>query len=69
MNCVANLKREGVRCFGPKKEEYYYFKEGGHIITFKLLNESKLQTAIPRIIHSQIVQALSSTKGLSFPTL
>jgi hypothetical protein len=23
------LKREGVRCFGPKKEEYYYFKEGG----------------------------------------
>jgi hypothetical protein len=23
------LKRDGVRCFGPKKEEYYYFKEGG----------------------------------------
>ena len=25
----SKLKREGVRCFGPKKEEYYYFKEGG----------------------------------------
>jgi hypothetical protein len=23
------LKRDGVRSFGPKKEEYYYFKEGG----------------------------------------
>ncbi len=23
------LKKNGVRCFGPKKEEYYYFKEGG----------------------------------------
>ena len=25
----SKLKREGVRCFGSKKEEYYYFKEGG----------------------------------------
>jgi len=25
----CRLKREGVRCFGSKKEEYYYFKEGG----------------------------------------
>lgn len=25
----CQLKREGVRSFGPKKEEYYYFKEGG----------------------------------------
>jgi len=25
----SKLKAEGVRCFGPKKEEYYYFKEGG----------------------------------------
>jgi hypothetical protein len=25
----TKLKREGVRCFGPKKEEYYYFREGG----------------------------------------
>jgi len=25
----SKLKREGIRCFGPKKEEYYYFKEGG----------------------------------------
>ncbi len=25
----AQLKKEGVRSFGPKKEEYYYFKEGG----------------------------------------
>ena len=25
----VKLKREGVRCFGPKKEDYYYFKEGG----------------------------------------
>jgi hypothetical protein len=23
------LKREGVRSFGPKKEENYYFKQGG----------------------------------------
>ncbi len=23
------LKREGVRSFGPKKEENYYFREGG----------------------------------------
>ena len=23
------LKRDGVRSFGPKKEEYHYFKEGG----------------------------------------
>lgn len=23
------LKRDGVRSFGPKKEEYYYFKEAG----------------------------------------
>ena len=27
MRC--QLKRDGVRSFGPKKEEYYYFKEGG----------------------------------------
>ena len=25
----VQLKRDGVRSFGPKKEEYYYFKEGG----------------------------------------
>jgi len=25
----CQLKRDGVRSFGPKKEEYYYFKEGG----------------------------------------
>ncbi len=25
----AKLKSEGVRCFGPKKEENYYFREGG----------------------------------------
>ncbi|MGD0644337.1 MAG: DUF2095 family protein [Candidatus Bathyarchaeia archaeon] len=25
----CQLKREGVRSFGPKKEENYYFKEGG----------------------------------------
>jgi hypothetical protein len=25
----SKLKHEGIRCFGPKKEEYYYFKEGG----------------------------------------
>ncbi len=25
----AQLNRNGVRSFGPKKEEYYYFKEGG----------------------------------------
>jgi len=25
----SQLKRNGVRCFGPKKEEYSYFKEGG----------------------------------------
>jgi hypothetical protein len=25
----CKLKREGVRCFGPKKEENYYFREGG----------------------------------------
>ena len=25
----CQLKREGVRSFGPKKEEYYYFREGG----------------------------------------
>jgi hypothetical protein len=25
----SQLKRDGVRSFGPKKEEYYYFKEGG----------------------------------------
>ena len=23
------LKKNGVRCFGPKKEEFHYFKEGG----------------------------------------
>jgi hypothetical protein len=27
MQC--QLKRDGVRSFGPKKEEYHYFKEGG----------------------------------------
>ncbi len=27
MRC--QLKRDGLRSFGPKKEEYYYFKEGG----------------------------------------
>jgi hypothetical protein len=25
----AQLKKEGVRSFGPKKEENYYFKQGG----------------------------------------
>ena len=25
----AQLKKEGVRSFGPKKEEDYYFKQGG----------------------------------------
>jgi len=25
----CQLKRDGVRSFGPKKEEYYYFREGG----------------------------------------
>jgi hypothetical protein len=25
----AKLKKEGLRSFGPKKEENYYFKEGG----------------------------------------
>lgn len=25
----CQLKKEGVRSFGPKKEEYYYFREGG----------------------------------------
>jgi len=25
----CQLKREGVRSFGQKKEEYYYFREGG----------------------------------------
>jgi hypothetical protein len=25
----VQLMRDGVRSFGPKKEEYYYFKEGG----------------------------------------
>ncbi|HYA77137.1 MAG TPA: DUF2095 family protein, partial [Verrucomicrobiae bacterium] len=25
----CQLKREGVRSFGSKKEEYYYFREGG----------------------------------------
>jgi hypothetical protein len=25
----CQLKRDGVRGFGPKKEEYHYFKEGG----------------------------------------
>jgi hypothetical protein len=25
----CQLKRGGVRCCGPKKEEYYYFREGG----------------------------------------
>jgi hypothetical protein len=27
MRC--QLKRDGVRSFGPKKEEYHYFREGG----------------------------------------
>jgi hypothetical protein len=27
MRC--QLKQDGVRSFGPKKEEYHYFKEGG----------------------------------------
>jgi hypothetical protein len=26
---LCQLKRDGVRSFGPKKEEYYYFREGG----------------------------------------
>jgi hypothetical protein len=25
----CQLKQKGVRSFGPKKEEYYYFREGG----------------------------------------
>jgi hypothetical protein len=25
----CRLKRDGVRSFGPKKEEYYYFRESG----------------------------------------
>ncbi len=25
----SQLKKDGVRSFGPKKEEYHYFKEGG----------------------------------------
>ena len=25
----CQLKRDGVRSFGPKKEEYHYFREGG----------------------------------------
>lgn len=25
----CQLKQDGVRSFGPKKEEYYYFREGG----------------------------------------
>jgi hypothetical protein len=25
----SKLKAGGVRCFGPKKEEFHYFKEGG----------------------------------------
>lgn len=25
----CQLKKDGVRAFGPKKEEYHYFKEGG----------------------------------------
>jgi len=25
----CKLKQEGIRGFGPKKEEYYYFKKGG----------------------------------------
>ena len=25
----CQLKKDGVRSFGPKKEEYHYFKEGG----------------------------------------
>jgi hypothetical protein len=25
----AQLKKDGVRCFGPKKEENHYFKEAG----------------------------------------
>jgi len=29
MRC--QLKRDGLRSFGPKKEEYYYFQEGGLI--------------------------------------
>jgi hypothetical protein len=26
---LLQLKRDGLRSFGPKKEEYYYFREGG----------------------------------------
>ena len=26
----AQLKKKGVRSFGPKKEENYYFKQGGY---------------------------------------
>jgi hypothetical protein len=25
----CKMKKEGVRCFGPKKDEYHYFKEAG----------------------------------------
>ena len=25
----CQMKKDGVRCFGPKKEENHYFKEGG----------------------------------------
>ena len=25
----CRLRRDGVRCFGPKKEDYHYFREGG----------------------------------------
>ena len=27
----SQLKKEGLRSFGPKKEEDYYFKQGGYI--------------------------------------
>lgn len=27
----AQLKKEGLRSFGPKKEEDYYFRQGGYI--------------------------------------
>ena len=26
---LCQLKRDGVRSFGTKKEAYYYFREGG----------------------------------------
>jgi hypothetical protein len=29
MQLRRQLKKEGVRSFGPKKEENYYFKKGG----------------------------------------